>query len=223
MSEKVESFNKERCVKWLKEIGQSSGGTLEELRNKIKMYLRYPKLTNKLKAKANMYYRFKCSLDPLAIPIITAKWSSNEMLYPIVNDDIFYRYCDYKYGLIDNKYGCSPDGLGPSGILLEVKTRAAGFVGPITTLANFPQYYVQCQLQIECTGAEFCVLQSFHPETNTSKCFLVERNNTLLLIIKEIVDAIYERKKIKTWNHLEIKDLLSFGKNIIVMYLILLC
>ena len=99
MSEKVESFNKERCVKWLKEIGQSSGGTLEGQRNKIKMYLRYPKLTNKLKAKANMYYRFKCSLDPLEIPIITAKWSSNEMLYPIVNEDIFYRYCNYK------KYG----------------------------------------------------------------------------------------------------------------------
>ena len=96
-----------------------------------------------------------------------------------------------------------------------MKTRAAGCVGPITTSTNFPQYYVQCQLQIECTGAEFCILQSFHPETNTSKCFLVERNNTLLLIIKEIVDAIYERKKIKTWNHLEIKDLLSFGKNII--------
>ena len=77
MSEKVEGFNKEQCVKWLKEIGQSSGGTLEELRNKIKMYLRYSKLTNKLKAKANMYYRFKCSLNPLEIPIITAKWSSN--------------------------------------------------------------------------------------------------------------------------------------------------
>ena len=72
MTENVESFNKERCVKWLKEIGQSSSGTLEELRNKIQIYLCYPKLTNKLKANANMYYRFKCSLDPLEIAKITA-------------------------------------------------------------------------------------------------------------------------------------------------------
>ena len=30
MTENVESFNKERCVKWSKEIGQSSSGTLEQ-------------------------------------------------------------------------------------------------------------------------------------------------------------------------------------------------
>ena len=39
--------------------------------------------------------------------------------------------------------------------------------------------------------------ESYHPETNLSKCFLVELNYTLLVIIKEKVDAIYERKKIK--------------------------
>ena len=32
-----------------------------------------------------------------------------------------------------------PDGLGPSGILLEVKTRAEGCVWPIITLAKFSQ------------------------------------------------------------------------------------
>ena len=56
---------------------------------------------------------------------------------------------------LDNKYGCSPDGLGPAGILLEVKTRAVGSTGPITSLENFPQYYIQCQLQMLCTDA-FC-------------------------------------------------------------------
>ena len=56
----------------------------------------YPKLTNKLKAKANMYHRFKCGLDPLEIPKVTAKWSSNKMLYPEVSKDIFYKYCDHK-------------------------------------------------------------------------------------------------------------------------------
>ena len=36
----------------------------------------------------------------------------------------------------DNKYGCSPDGLGPSGILLEVKTRAAFSESPLKKYKN---------------------------------------------------------------------------------------
>ena len=50
--------------------------------------------------------------------------------------------CGYFCYSLDNKYGCSPDGLGPAGILLEVKTRAARSTGPITSLDNFPQYYI---------------------------------------------------------------------------------
>ena len=72
----------------------------------------------------------------------------------------------------DNCYGSSPDGLGPSGILLEVKIRAAGSVGPINSLEKFPQYFVQCQLQMLCTDAEFCILQTYHPETNSSNFLL---------------------------------------------------
>ena len=48
--------------------------------------------------------------------------------------------CSYFCYTLDNKYVCNPDGLGPAGISLEVKTRAAGSTGPITS-ENFPQYY----------------------------------------------------------------------------------
>ena len=85
------------------------------------------------------------------------------------------KYSYFCYTL-DNKYGCSPDGLGPAGILLEVKTRAAGSTGPITSLENFPQYYIQWQLQMLCTDADFYILQSYHPETNSSNCFLVQQS-----------------------------------------------
>jgi hypothetical protein len=123
--------------------------------------------------------------------------------------------CGYFSSPLDPKYGCSPDGLGPSGIIVEVKTRAVGSTGPITSLENFPQYYIQCQLQMQCTDAEFCILQSYHPETDSSKCFIVEHNHTLLQIIKEVVDSIYDNTKLLVWDHHEIKDLNSFGKQII--------
>ena len=87
-------------------------------------------------------------------------------------------------------YGSNPDGLGPLGILLEVKTRAEASRGPLTSINNFPQYFVQCQLHMY-TNAEFCILQSYHPETTSSNFFLVKRNNMLMDIVTEIVDCIY--------------------------------
>ena len=57
-------------------------------------------------------------------------------------------------------YAASPDGLGPEGILLEVKTRAENCDAPLKSLKDLPQYFVQCQLQMLCTGAEFTVLLS---------------------------------------------------------------
>ena len=71
-----------------------------------------------------------------------------------------WKRCSYFCYTLDNKYVCNPDGLGPAGISLEVKTRAAGSTGPITSSENFPQYYIQCQLQMLCTEADFCILQS---------------------------------------------------------------
>ena len=64
-----------------------------------------------------------------------------------------------------SRYGSRPDVLGRLGILLEVKTKGKGFFGPLESLEKFPHYFVHCQLQMLCTGAEFCILQSYHSES----------------------------------------------------------
>ena len=64
----------------------------------------------------------------------------------------------------DMRYDSSPDALGPLG-------RAGGSLSPLQSLDTVPQYFVQCQLQMFHTDAEFCILQSYHPETKTSNFF----------------------------------------------------
>ena len=61
------------------------------------------------------------------------------------------------------RYGSNPDALGTLEILLEVKNRSQGGLSPIKSLDTVPQYFVQCQLQMLCSDAEFCALQSYHP------------------------------------------------------------
>ena len=112
-------------------------------------------------------------------------------------------------------YGSSPDALGPLGILLEVKTRAEGSSGPLESLEKFPHYNLQCQLQMLCTGAEFCILQSYHPESKTSKFFIIKYNNTLMTFIKEIVDCIFDENHMLDWDHTESVQLQTFAKQIL--------
>ena len=50
----------------------------------------------------------------------------------------------------------------------------------LTSNCNYPQYYVQFQLQMLCTAAEYYVLQSYHPETEFSTFFLFSRNYMLM-------------------------------------------
>ena len=73
--------------------------------------------------------------------------------------------CGFFLHLTDSRYGSSPDVLGHLGILLEVKTKGKGSFGPLESIEKFPHYFVLCQLQILCTGAEFFILQSYHPES----------------------------------------------------------
>ena len=96
MDENIQSYTKEQCAEWLKEIGQTATGTVEQLQCKIEKFRLYPKLLNRLKSKARRSYSFKCSLDPLKIPNITAHWSTDESLYPTVTEEMFYRYCSLK-------------------------------------------------------------------------------------------------------------------------------
>ena len=73
-------------------------------------------------------------------------------------------------------------------ILLEVKTQAEGILSPLQSLDTVPQYFGPCQLEMLCTDAEFCILQSYHPETKTSIFFIVKCNNILATIIKQLID-----------------------------------
>ena len=66
-----------------------------------------------------------------------------------------------------------------------------------------------------CTGAEFCVLQSYHSESKTSKFFFTKYNNTLMTIIKEIVDYMFDENHMLDWAHKEIVELQTFAKQIL--------
>ena len=112
--------------------------------------------------------------------------------------------CGFFLHPTDTRYGSSPDALGPLGILLEVKTRAEGSSGPLESLEKFPHYFVQCQLQILCAGAGFCILQFYQSESKTSKFFIIKYNNTLMTIIKEIVGCIFAENHMLDWDHTDI-------------------
>ena len=113
------------------------------------------------------------------------------------------------------RYGASPDGLGPEGILLEVKTRAENSDAALKSLGDCPQYFMQCQLQMQCTEAEFCILQSYHPESASSHCFLIKRNNTFMTAVTEIIDSLLYHEAILTWDHNELSNLKKIGQKIV--------
>ena len=102
------------------------------------------------------------------------------------------------------RYGSSLDALGLLRILLEVKTRTEGSLSPLQSLDTVPQYLVQCHLQILCTDAEFCILQSYHPETKTSIFFIAKRNNTIATIIKQLIDCILDNNHGLDWSYTEV-------------------
>ena len=93
----IQNFTREECVEKLKEIGQTAPGNINEMKMKIRKFCLYPKLYHRLKRKAQRSYQFECSLDPLEVPDITAKWSIDESFYPYVNEKIFTKYCSMKH------------------------------------------------------------------------------------------------------------------------------
>ena len=105
----------------------------------------------------------------------------------------------------DMRYGSSPDALGPLG-------RAEGSLSPLQSLDTVPQYFVQCQLQMFYADAEFCILQSYPPETKTSIFFIVKRNNTLTTTIKRLIDCILYNNHVLDWAHTEVSQVSWFCK-----------
>ena len=113
----------------------------------------------------------------------------------------------------DSNYGASPDALVAPGILLEIKTRAANSMGPLTSIST--AYYVQAQLQMVCTDSDFCILMSYHPESKTAKYFLIRQNNFVWSAIKILADSILSKTPISEWQLKEDKTLANIEKNVI--------
>lgn len=92
----IEKYTKEEALEWLRDIGLALHGTKDELINRIKKYIRYPKLVARLRGRAKKCYTFKCSLDPLTIPPPNANWKLNDKLLPKLSQEIFIKYSSQK-------------------------------------------------------------------------------------------------------------------------------
>ena len=112
-------------------------------------------------------------------------------------------------------FGASPDALCASGVLLEVKTRAANSEGPLESLKDFSSYFVQCQLQMACTNAHSCILLSYHPESKRGNFFLITRDSHLMGIMIEVMESMMKGVPITQWNHKESAQLVKVGETLI--------
>ena len=83
-------------MNWLQQLGQSTSGTVQELKQRITKFQRYPGLVKKLKDRVEKNYEFSTSLDPTLIPPPTANWKSADVQYPMVTEDMFKRYVSAK-------------------------------------------------------------------------------------------------------------------------------
>lgn len=73
---------------------------------------------------------------------------------------------------INGVIGESPDSLlSLKNYLLEIKTRSLNASAPLDHVEKYQ--YMQCQFQMHCSGREYTVLMSYHPESNSANYFLV--------------------------------------------------
>ena len=101
------------------------------------------------------------------------------------------------------RYGSSPDVLGPLWILLEVKTKDEGSL----------------QLQMLSTDAEFCILQSYHPETKSLNTVIIKPNNTLMTIIKQLIDYILDNNHVLDRAHTQVSELHALQRRFLGKFL----
>ena len=66
---------------------------------------------------------------------------------------------------------------GPVGLIIEIKTRTLNSKGQLRSLEKFPSYFIQTQVQIPCKNVSFCILLSYHPETESGNFFLIQKIN----------------------------------------------
>lgn len=117
--------------------------------------------------------------------------------------------CGYFTHPNDNKYGGSPDGIGPA-YLLEIKTRIAGSKEPLTAITA--DHLLQTNFQMALTGATITFSQSYLAETKSSNVFLIERNHLLLDVVKMVIDHMITNTIITSWVHEEENLLKKVGE-----------
>ena len=101
----------------------------------------------------------------------------------------------------DEKYGASPDAICPGATLLEIQTRAENSTSPLDSLKG--EHLIQTQLQMACTGFDYVIVESFHPESNSANFFLVRKDELLLSVLKDITDSILKQTPVDRWDHVE--------------------
>lgn len=90
---------------------------------------------------------------------------------------------------INGEIGASPDGLlSLKNYLLEIKTRSFNATGPLDHVEKYQ--YVQCQFQLHCSGREYTVLMSYHPESKSANYFLVKINPEFVSVALACLQSI---------------------------------
>ena len=111
----------------------------------------------------------------------------------------------------NSRFGSSLDAIGPTGLILEKKTRALNSEGQLQSLEKFPSYFAQTKMQMPCTDASFCILLSYHLETESGNFFLIQKINVLVDIIMDVSNFTFKDQIFDSWSHTEIKELQMFG------------
>ena len=98
----------------------------------------------------------------------------------------------------DSRYGSSPDVLGHLGILLELKTRGEEFFVLWNRLksSHITLFSASCKCYALVLSSVFCNLTILNQRLQ--KFFIIEYNNTLMTIIKEIADCMFDEKTCPT-------------------------
>jgi len=68
---------------------------------------------------------------------------------------------------------------------------------------------------MQCTGASYCILESYHPETKSASFFLIKKDEVLMSVIKDITNSILKSMPITEWPHTGNKHYDSIGKMVL--------
>ena len=65
-----------------------------------------------------------------------------------------------------------------------------------------------------CTGAPYCILESYHPETQQASFFLAKRDNVLMSVVKDITNSILNGEPFLESSHSENSYYKCLGENV---------